>query len=125
MEEIEGVEILSDQHTNEILGHNKTSKSKKASNSKVQNVLLTAGRSGIIKIYSIEINGNDINSFVYELLLQIPLSYANVNSGTTTTNTANTANTTTTTTTTTNTTTNATTATTTTTITLIINTNDL
>jgi len=115
MEEIEGVEILSDQHTNEVLGHSKTTKSKKASNSKVQNVVLTAGRSGIIKIYSIEINGNDINSFVYELLLQIPLSYANANSGTTiTTITTNTTTTTT-----------ATTTTTTTTITLTINTNDL
>lgn len=78
MEEIEGVEILSDKHSNDILGLKKTTKSKKASNS---NVVITGGKSGIIKLYKIEITGNDVSSFVYELLLQIPLSNINVNSG--------------------------------------------
>jgi hypothetical protein len=81
MEEIEGVEILSDDHSNKILGVKKITKPKKGSNSIVQNIVITGGKNGIIKLYKIEINGNDVSSFAYELLFQIPLSNVNINSG--------------------------------------------
>ena len=77
MEEIEGVQILKDEHSSQILKIN--SKSNKAKDSKVQNVLVTGGKNGAVKIYKIEMVGRDKSTFAYELLLQIPLSnFANV-----------------------------------------------
>ena len=79
MEEIEGVQILKDEHTTQILKIN--SKSNKAKDLKVQNVLVTGGKNGIVKIYKIEMTGKDKFTFAYELLLQIPVSHTGANVG--------------------------------------------
>lgn len=73
MEELEGVVLLNQAHSEEILrGCNSSSSSKGAT----QHVLITAGEAGILKLFKVEMKGKDINTFVITSLLHFPLSTA-------------------------------------------------
>ena len=79
MEELEGVLLLNQAHSMQLLSNSGASSNKNnKSNSKLNvHVLVTAGAAGVLKFFKVELTGKDVNSFEITPLLHFSLSTLN------------------------------------------------